>query len=231
MVLSGGYPELLWLTQDGLLLMNLNGLKFDLKKAIVILSILATLYGIGLASWIQWQTALARQQAPTPEAILVLGGNHNREVFTAWFARQQYPLLDIWVSSGLGRQHARRIFRAAGIAEERVHLDYQAVDTVTNFSTLVRQLKDREIRHVYLITSDYHMARSQAIASIILGSQGIAFTPVEVPSPGAKESPLRIARDVARSVFWTLTGHTAATLNPHYDKLRVKANENARDVV
>ncbi|MDJ1184366.1 YdcF family protein [Roseofilum casamattae] len=211
--------------------MNLNGLKFDLKKAIAILSILATLYGIGLASWIEWQTALAREQAPTPEAILMLGGNHDREVFTARFARQHDLPLDIWVSSGLGRQQASQIFRAAGIAEERVHLDYQAVDTVTNFSTLVRQLKEQQIRHVYLITSDYHMARSQAIASIILGSQGIAFTPVEVPSPATQESPIRIARDVARSVFWTLTGHTAATLNPQYDKLRLKANENAKDMV
>jgi hypothetical protein len=66
------------------------------------------------------------------------------------------------------------------------------------------------------------MPRSKAIATIILGSEGIAFTPIEVPSSDEGESPLSIARDVSRSILWTLTGRTAATLNPQFHKLRAQ---------
>lgn len=196
--------------------------KANLKKSVSVVLLLLGVYVTGLGAWIKIQTTLALRESPQPEAILMLGGNHEREPFTAQFAAQQEYPLEIWVSSGVGRKQASQAFQEAGIPEERVHLDYQAVDTVTNFSTLVDDLKKENIHHVYLITSDFHMARSKAIARIILGSQGIAFTPIEVPSSDEAESLLSIARDVSRSILWTLTGRTAATLNPHFDKLRAQ---------
>jgi uncharacterized SAM-binding protein YcdF (DUF218 family) len=44
-----------------------------------------------------------------------------------------------------------------------------------------------------LITSNYHMKRAQAIATMISGSQSIAVTPLEVPSP---RQPLVITTDL-----------------------------------
>jgi len=196
--------------------------KANVKKSVSIALLLLGVYVTGLGTWIKLQTTLALRKAPQPEAILMLGGNHEREPFTAQFAAQQEQPLEIWVSSGVGREKATQAFKAAGISEEQFHLDYQAVDTVTNFSTLVNDLKSKDIDHVYLITSDFHMPRSKAIATIILGSQGIAFTPIEVPSSDEGESPLSIARDVSRSILWTLTGRTAATLNPQFHKLRAQ---------
>lgn len=184
----------------------------------------ALLSGLGAA--IFFGNAIARQQSPAPQAILMLGGNLDREAFTANFARQ-HPELKIWVSSGLPRSKAIQIFSAAGIDRDRVRLDYQAVDTVTNFSTLVGELKQQEIRHVYLVTSTYHMRRASAIATIILGSQGIAFTPLTVPSRDPAESWLQVARDTGRAVFWAFTGHTAATLNPQYYHLRDVAERDS----
>ena len=59
------------------------------------------------------------------------------------------------------------------------------------------------------------MARSRAIATLVLGSRGIAVTPISVPSTGRQpESKLRIARDCIRSLVWMLTGHTGARFNP-----------------
>ena len=196
--------------------------KANLKKSVSLFLLLLGVYVTGLGTWIKFQTTLALRKAPQPEAILMLGGNHEREPFTAQFAAQQEQPLEIWVSSGVGRKQASQTFQDAGIPEERVHLDYQAVDTVTNFSTLVDDLKAKNIHHIYLITSDFHMPRSKAIATIILGSEGIAFTPIEVPSSDEGESPLSIARDVSRSILWTLTGRTAATLNPQFHKLRAQ---------
>jgi hypothetical protein len=56
------------------------------------------------------------------------------------------------------------------------------------------------------------MPRALAIATFVLGSQGIAFTPVSVPSDQPAESWLRILRDSARALLWVVTGRTGASL-------------------
>ncbi len=159
--------------------------------------------------------AIASYQAPQPQAILMLGGTTlgEREKFTAEFARW-YPSLEIWVSSGIPSNKIRNIFQDAGISDSRLYLDYRAVDTVTNFTTLVPDFRQRKIQHLYLITSDFHMPRAEAIATLVLGSQGIAFTPLSVPSDQPKESTLHIIRDIARSLLWIFTGYTGASLRP-----------------
>lgn len=157
--------------------------------------------------------AIAQYQAPQPQAILTLGGGSEREQFTAKFANN-HPDLDILVSSGIPSKYASQIFQDAGISEDRVHLDYRAADTVTNFTSMVAELKQRNIQHIYLVTSDFHMPRAKAIATIVLGSHGIAFTPVIIPTEEPSESSVRIARDVGRSIIWLITGRTGASLNP-----------------
>jgi uncharacterized SAM-binding protein YcdF (DUF218 family) len=157
--------------------------------------------------------AIAQFQTPHPQAILTLGGGINREQFTAEFA-QAYPSLEIWVSSGSSPNEAREIFRAAGIPDRRVHLDYLAIDTVTNFTSVVQDFKNRNIQHLYLITSDFHMPRAKAIATIVLGSQGITFTPLSIPSNKPTESLVEILRDSCRAIVWVFTGRTGASLSP-----------------
>ena len=156
---------------------------------------------------------LTRIQSPEPQLIFVLGGVTDRESFTASYFRN-YPNLDIWVSSG--SPVAEKIFQEAGIPDSRVHLDCRATDTVTNFTTVVDDLKIRNINHVYLVTSEYHMLRSIAIGSIVFGSQGITFTPVV--SPTNRRYPevngeTRIFRDMTRSLYWLLTGKTGESFN------------------
>jgi uncharacterized SAM-binding protein YcdF (DUF218 family) len=162
-----------------------------------------------LASMIPLRLAVARYQAPIPQAILVLGGNRNREEAAAYLARH-HPELEIWVSSGELPDDARSIFQNTGVSLDRLHLDYRATDTVTNFTTLVPEFKQHQIQHVFLVTSDFHMPRAQTIATLVLGSQGITFTPIAVPSTEPQESVARIVRDSGRSVLWIVTGRTGA---------------------
>ena len=125
--------------------------------------------------------------------------------------------MPIWVSSGIPIPRTRSIFREANIPDHRLHFDRRATDTVTNFTTLVNDLASAGIRHLYLITSDYHMARARAIATLVLGSRSITFTPVSIPTPNAMpESPLRILRDTGRSILWLTTGRTGASFDPRY---------------
>lgn len=180
---------------------------------LVICTFMVVLFGL-----IPVRLAIASYQAPDPQLILTLGGGTQRERFTAQFATH-YPNLDIWVSSGIDQEKARPIFRSAGIPDTRVHLDYRAIDTVTNFTSLVADFKSRNIQHLFLITSDFHMRRATAIAFFVLGSQGITFTPVTIPSNQVPESKPRILRDVSRSVVWILTGHTGASLHPSISQL------------
>ena len=163
-----------------------------------------------LTSIIPVRLAIATLQAPNPQAILTLGGGPEREEFTSQFA-QLYPSLEIWVSTGIAPEKGREIFRAAGVPDRQVHLDRRAVDTVTNFTSLVADFKRLHIQHLFLITSDFHMPRAQTIALIVLGSQGIAFTPVTIPSAKPPETWLHVLRDVGRALFWVMTGHTGAS--------------------
>ena len=167
---------------------------------------------LSLGPMLPARLALAHRQHPAPTAILMLGGGEDREFFTAEFA-QQHPTLPIWVSSGSTRK--RDIFQAQGIAAHRLVFDDRASDTVTNFTTLVDTFDRQGIHHVYVVTSDYHMLRAIAIATVVLGSQGIAFTPVSIPSQPPAEAPWRVVRDVGRSLLWLLTGFTGARLNPN----------------
>ena len=149
--------------------------------------------------------------AANPEALLVLGGHEERERFAAEMA-QENPDLPIWISSGSPQEYAQEIFAKAGIESDRLHFDYRASDTVTNFTTLVDELKAQGIDSVYLITSENHMTRAKIIGDIVFGSKGIDFEPIAVPSKNPPEPLEKCLRDGARSVIWLITGHTGAIL-------------------
>lgn len=155
---------------------------------------------------------IAKRLNPNPELILMLGGGQTREPFTIQFAKQ-HPHLDIWASSS--SLPKRSLFQNAGIPANRIYFDDRATDTVTNFTSLLPTLKQRQIRHVYLLTSDFHMPRATAIATLVLSSHGIAFTTVPIPDPALSESYLRIPRDIGRALLWLTTGYTGASLNPN----------------
>lgn len=163
-------------------------------------------------SVIPMRLAIAINQAPQPQAFFILGGDPAREKFTAELA-QWYPSLEIWVSSPPDPQKTYETFQAVGIPKSRLHIDIRATDTVTNFTSVVTEFKQRQLQHLFLITSDFHMLRAKAIATFVLGSQGIAVTPISVPSKQTdSESFLRIIRDIVRSLLWIATDHTGASL-------------------
>lgn len=170
---------------------------------------------LGLGSIIPIRLAVAQRQAPNAQAILVLEGQTARIRYAAKFATE-HPNLPIWVSgyNPKGLSLNKSIFRQAGISNSQVHYDFCAIDTVTNFTCNVPEFKARNIQHVYVITSDYHMTRSLAIAALVFGSRGIIVTPITVTSYDNRyESPLRTVRDCMRSLVWIVTGRTGASLH------------------
>ena len=164
------------------------------------------LLGLGIASilyllFIPVKLAKVREAVPIPQAIFVLGGGQDREIAAARLAHK-YPELDVWISTGSSKEKVSEIFTEAGISLSRLHLDYRAVDTVTNFTTMVEVFQKQNINHVYLLTSDFHMRRASAIAFFVLGSRGINYTPVVVETSNHRiESSWKVFRDVMRSLL------------------------------
>ncbi len=158
--------------------------------------------GLLWGSYRQFSTYVSK-----PQAIFVLGGSPDREKFAAELA-QDYPDLPIWVSSGSNKEYSEWVFDNAGIDRDRIHLDYRAVDTLTNFTTLMDDLHARGITSLYLVTSDYHMRRAQWIGEVVGGSRGIVFKTVPIPTDKPEEPIAKSIRDSARAVVWALTGYT-----------------------
>jgi len=153
-----------------------------------------------------------QQRSLAPSVALVLGGSPERERYAARFAKT-HPGVEIWVSSGSNPEYAKWVFDEALVPANQWHLDYKAVDTVTNFTTLVDELEAKNIDEVYLLTSDYHMRRASVVAQIVLGSRNIQFKPVSIPTEHLPETPETIVRDVrdgARSLLWVATGKTGS---------------------
>jgi uncharacterized SAM-binding protein YcdF (DUF218 family) len=180
--------------------------RFKLRQCIA-----AGLLGGGLA---YWHFSLPIK---TPQAALVLGGEPRRERFAAEFARQ-HPSLPIWVSGGSNPEYAEWIFQQAGVSESLVHLDYDAVDTLTNFTTLADKLRSQGITSIYLITSDYHMRRAQWIGQVVLSSRGIQFKTVAIPTDKAQEPLEKAIFDGARAVLWVITGNTGTFLKQEFNQ-------------
>lgn len=186
------------------------------RSKLGLFSLLLPVLGVSLLSGYKQVENYFVQQ---PEAILILGGAEERELFAAKFA-QQHPELPIWVSSGSPEWYTKRVFSKAGINRSRLHMDRQAVDTVTNFTSMVDKLQAQGIDSVYLITSDYHMRRGRIIGEIVFGSRGIGLKPVAVPSGKSPEPIEKAIRDGARAILWVTTGHTGATLRDPSDIIK-----------
>lgn len=185
------------------------------NRHLTLASVLLLATGLWLGQW------HIRGHLSSPTVALVLGGDANREEFAAQFAIA-HPDLDVWISSGANPEYATWVFQESQVPLERLYLDYRAVDTVTNFTTLVDDFERLGIKSVYLITSDYHMRRASTIAAIVLGSRGIHYKPLPVVSERPPEPLLRSVRDGGRSILWVFTGKTGSELAQLSSKLPMR---------
>lgn len=167
----------------------------------------------------------------------MLGGSSERMQFAAEFWQSQRNL-EIWVSdyeSNLDKN--RRIFQQFGVPNGQLRFDGRATDTVTNFTTLVKDFVKQKLQHLYLITSDYHMRRARAMVRstrrrrsqlLFLGvtvlwlrlwqclqalkSQNLCCEWCEI----AGDRPL--GGSSGASLLWILIGRTGASFNPRLEK-------------
>ena len=144
---------------------------------------------------------------PTAQMILVLGGDVARErEAAALAARQGLPVV---VSGGSNPEYAHWLFeQRQGLPSHQVQLDYRARDTLSNFTSLVDDLRQARIRHALLVTSSDHMDRALLVGRIVAGSRGIHLTPVPVSCADLcqPEGRRKVWGDGLRAAVWVLSG-------------------------
>lgn len=144
---------------------------------------------------------------PPPQLILVLGGDAAREDEGARLARLKG--LPVVVSGGTNPEYAHWLFQErAGLPAGQVQLDYRAHDTLTNFTSLVDELRQARVRHVLLVTSRDHMDRALLVGRLVAGSRGIHLSPVAVPCGQrcVREGRRKVWGDGLRAALWVVTG-------------------------
>jgi len=168
------------------------------RRVLVGLGALALLW---LSRGVWWPTP------PPPQMILVLGGDADREAAAARLARTDG--LPVVVTGGTNPEYAHWLFQQKeGLPSRQVQLDYRARDTVSNFTSLVDDLRKSRIRHALLVTSTDHMQRALLVGRIVAGSRGIHLTPVPVPCGDlcVVEGRRRLWGDGARAALWVISG-------------------------
>ena len=137
------------------------------------------------------------------KAILGLGGNINR-LDTVLELAKQYPDALIIISSEENPAECLAKLKAAGIPKDKFILDYNAWDTVTNFTKTFPIIRDQEIGDLYVVTDLFHIPRSEAICESVYFGRGVQKNYVAHGSDDHKEV---IWGDLFRSFFWRLTGY------------------------
>ena len=184
--------------------------KFNLLNPIKVV-ILPTIF---LAIGIFFGYRQVASQFVQPKVILVLGGEPAREKFAIEFAKT-HPETQVWVSSGSPQEYTEMLLTTAGVERDRLHIDRRALDTVTNFTTLVDDFHHQGIDSVYLVTSNDHMQRAQVVGEIVFGSRGIIIKPLPLRADREPEPTLKSLRDGVRAIVWLVTGLTGTDLLHH----------------
>lgn len=144
---------------------------------------------------------------PPPQLILVLGGDLERERHAAAIAGERG--LPVVVSGGSNPEYAHWLFeQRQGLPSHRVTLDYRATDTLTNFTSLVDDLRRARVRHALLVTSSDHMDRALLVGRIVAGSRGIHLTPepVDCGDQCLPEGRRKVWGDGLRAALWVVSG-------------------------
>lgn len=140
-------------------------------------------------------------------AILHLGGDIRRLERTADLA-WRHPSAKVVISSELPRLEVIRQLQLLGVSLDRCCLDYQAWDTVTNFTKTFPILRTIGASRVLVVTDLFHMRRAMAIARAVYFLRGI--TPAACPYMGGNlsrtETTELVLVDALRAWCWRTTG-------------------------
>jgi uncharacterized SAM-binding protein YcdF (DUF218 family) len=137
--------------------------------------------------------------------IIHLGGNIQRLQKTIQVAHQ-YPESKVIVSSESDPRTCLQILLDNQISRDRIIFDYNAWDTVTNFTTTYKLIKSLHTTHLHIVTDGFHMMRSLGIGQIVYFRKNVTCIP-KASSVGNPENWKLILSDWGRTILWRFTGY------------------------
>eukprot|EP00310_Coccolithus_braarudii_P018624 CAMPEP_0183356782 /NCGR_PEP_ID=MMETSP0164_2-20130417/45188_1 /TAXON_ID=221442 /ORGANISM="Coccolithus pelagicus ssp braarudi, Strain PLY182g" /LENGTH=253 /DNA_ID=CAMNT_0025530273 /DNA_START=323 /DNA_END=1084 /DNA_ORIENTATION=+ len=189
----------------------------------------------GPSGWLRllqlaWRLLLRRRASDCPAQVaLILGGCARREMAAAQQLVRSNGPIPLLLSSGASTELQLRdaVLGAlpVGVPPSPVLIDSDAVDTVTNFTSVASALAACGIERVAIATARDHCARAFAVGVLVFGSHGLAICqvhPVDAEE-ALSESALRTIRDVLRAIAFVLTGFHLGSLNQLVHPQRVAA--------
>lgn len=140
----------------------------------------------------------------------MLGGEPEREREAAEIVATRFRDVPTWVTGPADKANCVGVFIDQGVEADLLRVDLQAVDTVSNFTSLATDIKRGGFKAVVIITSKNHMRRASHVGRIILESYGVQqvtrvaiFQPESIDPP---ESYLRELRDQFRAEVFVQFG-------------------------
>ena len=179
--------------------------RLNLRKRVrkIVWIALSLCFGWVLSIWISLGFAAGKPV----DAVLVLGGSIQREIFVAQLAKQS-PQVPILISYGSPDPCVRFVFEKLQAPIESVWLERCARSTFQNFCFSLPTLRRWNVHHVKLVTSQTHLPRAQWLGQILLGAHRIWMEVEVVPEtgiPGNRESTVKTSLDITRSLAWAVT--------------------------
>lgn len=171
----------------------------SLKRMLLI----GCLLGLGLLIGLRLGRLHQAARAPV-EAVVVLGGSIQREIFVAQ-QRADGSTAPILISQGSADPCIVQIFQREAAPTAAVWLEKCAQSTFDNFRFSLPILKQWGARHVQVVTSGSHLPRAAWLGQIMLGSHGLWIEVVGIAEqgrPGNQESLLKTSLDLGRALLW-----------------------------
>lgn len=139
--------------------------------------------------------------------IICLGGDYRRNISAALITKQN-PDAVVLVSTETENQAVADIYKNTGVDLNKIWFDFHAWDTVSNFTETYKWIKNKKPKKLWVVTSDYHMRRSMAIANVVYALSGIELISIEHPSDSDRKEPLsQVIACALRALVWHITGN------------------------
>lgn len=153
----------------------------------------------------------------TVHTIISLGGNINRLPHACRLALN-FPGAHLIISSEGDAARCLQIALDTGLPRERIHLDYRAWDTVTNFTKTTDQVKRFGTTDLHVVTDGFHMLRSFGIARIVYALSPVRCHP-DPTSVGSPEAWRLVLSDWLRALVWRFTGYQHKWQNVYEERM------------
>ena len=136
------------------------------------------------------------------DVILQLGGNPARSETGIELAKA-YPEAKVVISTG--EHSCKQMYIDAGVDADRIILDDEAWDTVTNLTTTYKLLRRLNCKRVFVVTDMFHTYRSNLITAAVWGGR-IPFYMVPYGISINKKDESYAIGQFFVALLWRLTG-------------------------